>query len=287
MTLDVAELKSRLHKQSELIMILKSRADSEMENRKLAECKLLSELKRNEDLREQLAQCQQKASDAEINNRVLRSTLDSLSFELLCQTSTKKSGDILKTDACIQAEPEKNFQDKSINTQRNDKERLDVYRDKLRRLRERSNELSGSINQVKSFYLENQKTLRISLEGLIALITTKDSIHLRTSKDYHDDCVKWENERKTLTSQLEDERILNNDIRMKLDTAYADKSKLEDTIKKLKEQREREMKEFNANRRVKCLEEELMNSKLEVEQMKQIVLFLRSGFTNVFRFGNS
>ncbi|CAH8846984.1 unnamed protein product [Trichobilharzia szidati] len=270
MTLDVAELKSRLHKQSELIMILKSRADSEMENRKLAECKLLSELKRNEDLREQLAQCQQKASDAEINNRVLRSTLDSLSFELLCQTSTKKSGDILKTDACIQAEPEKNFQDKSINTQRNDKERLDVYRDKLRRLRERSNELSGSINQVKSFYLENQKTLRISLEGLIALITTKDSIHLRTSKDYHDDCVKWENERKTLTSQLEDERILNNDIRMKLDTAYADKSKLEDTIKKLKEQREREMKEFNANRRVKCLEEELMNSKLEVEQMKQL-----------------
>ncbi|VDQ00220.1 unnamed protein product [Trichobilharzia regenti] len=262
MTLDVAELKSRLHKQSELIMILKSRADSEMENRKLAECKLLSELKRNQDLKEQLVQYQQ--------NRVLRSNLDSLSFELLCQTSAKKLGHHL-TDACIQAEPVKTFQDKSISTQRNDEECLDVYRDKFRRLSEKSNELSGLINQAKSFYLKNQKTLQISLEGLIGLITKKDNIHLRTSKDYHDHCVKWENERKTLTSQLEDERILNNDMRMKLNEAYADKSKLEDTLKKLKEQREREMKEFNANVRVKCLEEELMNSKLEMEQMKKII----------------
>uniref|UniRef100_A0A5K4ENR4 Uncharacterized protein n=1 Tax=Schistosoma mansoni TaxID=6183 RepID=A0A5K4ENR4_SCHMA len=100
MTVDVT---SRLHEQSELIMTLKLRADSEMERRKQAECKLLNELNKNHYLQQQLLECQQRVSDAEVNNRVLRSTLNDISYELLSQTLTKNSNtDLPRRDTSVQ-----------------------------------------------------------------------------------------------------------------------------------------------------------------------------------------
>nr|AAW26693.1 SJCHGC08835 protein [Schistosoma japonicum] len=84
MNLDVT---SRLQEQSELIMVLKSRADFEMKRRKEAEYKLLEELSKSQDLQHQLLDCQRRMCDAEVNNRVLRSTINDLIRTLLFQRS--------------------------------------------------------------------------------------------------------------------------------------------------------------------------------------------------------
>ncbi|CAH8523138.1 unnamed protein product [Heterobilharzia americana] len=270
MTLDVTELKSRLNEQSELIMILKSRADSEMEHRKLAEYKLLSELGKNQELTEKLLECQQRAADAELNNRVLRSTLDSLSYELFSHTSAKQSeNDISKTNIYTQTELRDNFQDKNTSADYYDEERLDEISSKLRELRRQNSELSKLVNGVKLTHLKNHKAMQSRLNHVAALISTIHNIYLRTKQNYDSDYVKWESDRQILISQLENEKNLHKETLMKMSSIESDKVKLENTVIKLKEAREREMKEFSTNKHIKYLNEELNNSKLELQQLKQ------------------
>ncbi|CAH8523171.1 unnamed protein product [Heterobilharzia americana] len=239
MTLDVTELKSRLNEQSELIMILKSRADSEMEHRKLAEYKLLSELGKNQELTEKLLECQQRAADAELNNRVLRSTLDSLSYELFSHTSAKQSeNDISKTNIYTQTELRDNFQDKNTSADYYDEERLDEISSKLRELRRQNSELSKLVNGVKLTHLKNHKAMQSRLNHVAALISTIHNIYLRTKQNYDSDYVKWESDRQILISQLENEKNLHKETLMKMSSIESDKVKLENTVIKLKEARD-------------------------------------------------
>ncbi|VDP33765.1 unnamed protein product [Schistosoma margrebowiei] len=125
-------------------------------------------------------------------------------------------------------------------------------------------------NEMRSIYTQNFKTIQNRLNCLTDLISTVCSSYLKVNQAYHNDDVKWRNERQNLSSHLENEKHLNEEIRIKLNIMEAEKKKIENDINKLKEQRENEMKEFNANKQIKRLKEELDISKLQTEQMRQV-----------------
>uniref|UniRef100_A0A3Q0KMS7 Uncharacterized protein n=2 Tax=Schistosoma mansoni TaxID=6183 RepID=A0A3Q0KMS7_SCHMA len=266
MTVDVT---SRLHEQSELIMTLKLRADSEMERRKQAECKLLNELNKNHYLQQQLLECQQRVSDAEVNNRVLRSTLNDISYELLSQTLTKNSNtDLPRRDTSVQTGNEF-CRSKVVSVEESNRRSSKEYLWKFRELKKENSKLLQLINGMRSIYTQNFKTIQNHLNCLTDLISTVCSFYLKVNQAYHNDDINWRNERQNLSSQLENEKHLTEEIRNKLNTMEADKKKLGNIINKLKEQRENEMKEFNANKEIKRLKEELDISKLQTEQIRQ------------------
>ncbi|CAH8543205.1 unnamed protein product [Schistosoma haematobium] len=266
MTVDVT---SRLHEQSELIMTLKSRADSEMERRKQAECKLVNELNKSNDLQQQLLECQQRVSDAEINNRVLRSTLNDLSYELFSKTLSKNTNtDLTRRDTSVQTGDEF-CQSKVVSVEASNTRSFKQYLWKFRELKQENNKLLQLTNEMRSIYTQNLKTIQNRLNCLTDLISTVCSSYLKVNQAYHNDDVKWRNERQNLSLHLENEKHLTEEIRIKLNIMEAEKKKIEKTINKLKEQRENEMKEFNANKQIKRLKEELDISKLQTEQMRQ------------------
>uniref|UniRef100_A0A5K4ENC3 Uncharacterized protein n=1 Tax=Schistosoma mansoni TaxID=6183 RepID=A0A5K4ENC3_SCHMA len=124
---------------------------------------------------------------------------------------------------------------------------------------------------MRSIYTQNFKTIQNHLNCLTDLISTVCSFYLKVNQAYHNDDINWRNERQNLSSQLENEKHLTEEIRNKLNTMEADKKKLGNIINKLKEQRENEMKEFNANKEIKRLKEELDISKLQTEQIRQFI----------------
>ncbi|CAH8535551.1 unnamed protein product [Schistosoma margrebowiei] len=263
------DVTSRLHEQSELIMTLKSRADFEMERRKEAECKLLNELNKSHDLQQQLLECQQRVSDAENNNRVLRSTLNDLSYELLSKTLNKNTNtDLTRRDTSVQTGDEFR-QSKVVSVEASNTRSSNQYLWKFRELKKENNKLLQLTNEMRSIYTQNFKTIQNRLNCLTDLISTVCSSYLKVNQAYHNDDVKWRNERQNLSSHLENEKHLNEEIRIKLNIMEAEKKKIENDINKLKEQRENEMKEFNVNKQIKRLKEELDISKLQTEQMRQ------------------
>ncbi|KAH8877384.1 hypothetical protein KSF78_0005200 [Schistosoma japonicum] len=249
MNLDVT---SRLQEQSELIMVLKSRADFEMKRRKEAEYKLLEELSKSQDLQHQLLDCQRRMCDAEVNNRVLRSTINDLSEEILSQTLVRSSNTVIpKVDVSMQTEIEIHHNDNTSVGPRME-EIFETHLLKFSELYKEINELSQLVNETKSVFAQHQKTIQDNLKILTDLFLTV-----------------CKNERQSLLLQLENERCSNEAIRTKLNIVETDKLELENTIIKLKEQKDREMKKFNANKQVKRLKEELANSYLQLEQIKQ------------------
>ncbi|CAI2728940.1 unnamed protein product [Schistosoma spindalis] len=274
MTVDVT---SRLHEQSELIMTLKSRADSEMERRKQAECKLLNELNKNHDLQQQLLEYQQRVSDAEVNNRVLRSTLNDLSYELLSKTLGKNSNtESTRRDTSVQTGNEF-CQSKVVSVEASDTKCCKQYLWKFRELKKDNNKLLQRTNEMRSIYTQNLKTIQNHLNCLTDLILTVCSSYLKVNQAYHNDDVKWRNEIQNLSLHLENEKHLTEEIRIKLNIMEAEKKKIESTINKLKEQRENEMEEFNANKQIKRLKEELDISKLQTEQIRQwFIIIIKS-----------
>ncbi|CAH8569415.1 unnamed protein product [Schistosoma rodhaini] len=212
-----------------------------------------------------------RVSDAEVNNRVLRSTLNDLSHELLSQTLTKNSNtDLPRRDLSVQTGNEF-CQSKVVSVEESNRKSSKEYLWKFRELEKENNKLSQLINGMRSLYTQNLKTIQNHLNCLTDLISTVCSSYLKVNQAYHNDNIKWRNERQNLSSQLENEKHLTEEIRNKLNTMEADKKKLGNIINKLKEQRENEMKEFNANKEIKRLKEELDISKLQTEQIRQFI----------------
>ncbi|KAK4471765.1 hypothetical protein MN116_005163 [Schistosoma mekongi] len=259
----------RLQEQSELIMVLKSRADSEIERRKEAEHKLLDELSKSQYLHQQLLDCQRRVCDAEVNNRVLRSTIKDLSHELLSQTLVKNPNTVISTaDVSIQTEIE-THQNEITSVKHKKEEILKTHLLKIRELHKETNELSQLANETKSVYVQHRKTIQDNLKTLTDLVLTVCNSYLQINHAYCNNNIERKNEEQCLLLQLENERHLNEAIRTKLNIVENDKIELENTTIKLKKQKDREIKELNANKQVKRLKEELANSYLHLEQIKQ------------------
>uniref|UniRef100_A0A094ZMN8 Uncharacterized protein n=1 Tax=Schistosoma haematobium TaxID=6185 RepID=A0A094ZMN8_SCHHA len=266
MTVDVT---SRLHEQSELIMTLKSRADSEMERRKQAEATAFGMPTEASNFNNDIMLTFYRVSDAEINNRVLRSTLNDLSYELFSKTLSKNTNtDLTRRDTSVQTGDEF-CQSKVVSVEASNTRSFKQYLWKFRELKQENNKLLQLTNEMRSIYTQNLKTIQNRLNCLTDLISTVCSSYLKVNQAYHNDDVKWRNERQNLSLHLENEKHLTEEIRIKLNIMEAEKKKIEKTINKLKEQRENEMKEFNANKQIKRLKEELDISKLQTEQMRQ------------------
>ncbi|TNN16683.1 hypothetical protein EWB00_000229 [Schistosoma japonicum] len=191
--------------------------------------------------------------DAEVNNRVLRSTINDLSEEILSQTLVRSSNTVIpKVDVSMQTEIEIHHNDNTSVGPRME-EIFETHLLKFSELHKEINELSQLVNETKSVFAQHQKTIQDNLKILTDLFLTV-----------------CKNERQSLLLQLENERCSNEAIRTKLNIVETDKLELENTIIKLKEQKDREMKKFNANKQVKRLKEELANSYLQLEQIKQV-----------------
>ncbi|CAH8547294.1 unnamed protein product [Schistosoma haematobium] len=210
-----------------------------------------------------------RVSDAEINNRVLRSTLNDLSYELFSKTLSKNTNtDLTRRDTSVQTGDEF-CQSKVVSVEASNTRSFKQYLWKFRELKQENNKLLQLTNEMRSIYTQNLKTIQNRLNCLTDLISTVCSSYLKVNQAYHNDDVKWRNERQNLSLHLENEKHLTEEIRIKLNIMEAEKKKIEKAINKLKEQRENEMKEFNANKQIKRLKEELDISKLQTEQMRQ------------------
>ncbi|CAI2728939.1 unnamed protein product [Schistosoma spindalis] len=210
-----------------------------------------------------------RVSDAEVNNRVLRSTLNDLSYELLSKTLGKNSNtESTRRDTSVQTGNEF-CQSKVVSVEASDTKCCKQYLWKFRELKKDNNKLLQRTNEMRSIYTQNLKTIQNHLNCLTDLILTVCSSYLKVNQAYHNDDVKWRNEIQNLSLHLENEKHLTEEIRIKLNIMEAEKKKIESTINKLKEQRENEMEEFNANKQIKRLKEELDISKLQTEQIRQ------------------
>ncbi|CAH8497884.1 unnamed protein product [Schistosoma turkestanicum] len=210
-----------------------------------------------------------RASDAEVNNRVLRSTLNDLSYQLLSQTLTKNPNINLSRDNKSVQTTNEFCQSKSVEVEIPNQKDPQRHIWKFRQLKEETHQLLQLVNQMKSLYVQNYKIIQNHFNNLTDLISTTCNFCLKINQAYHDDDVNRKNERQSLFLQLENEKHLNKELCNKLNTMEEDKNKLENIIHKLKEQREHDMKEFNANKHIKRLKEELSISKLQAEQVKQ------------------
>ncbi|CAH8533324.1 unnamed protein product [Schistosoma guineensis] len=210
-----------------------------------------------------------RVSDAEVNNRVLRSTLNDLSYELFSKTLSKNTNtDLTRRDTSVQTGDEF-CQSKVVSVEASNTRSFKQYLWKFRELKQENNKLLQLTTEMRSIYTQNLKTIQNRLNCLTDLISTVCSSYLEVNQAYHNEDVKWRNERQNLSLHLENEKHLTEEIRIKLNIMEAEKKKIEKAINKLKEQRENEMKEFNANKQIKRLKEELDISKLQTEQMRQ------------------
>lgn len=61
---------------------------------------------------------------------------------------------------------------------------------------------------MRSIYTQNLKTIQNRLNCLTELISTVCSSYLKVNQAYHNDDVKWRNERQNLSLHLENEKHL-------------------------------------------------------------------------------
>ncbi|KAF8561108.1 hypothetical protein P879_07660 [Paragonimus westermani] len=272
---DILTVKSRLNEQSKLIMLLKESADKEMMQAREYEIRLAQEEDKSFELQQEIEQLRMRLTTSQTRIGTLSQTVDSLYKEL---NATKP----VQFEAEVQCQLElmkKQTADKQFNTELEWREELREYSE----LKEKCEQFHTICQQVQAENTKLQESLDKVLfeerENTMRFQQTVNKLHLEKEQ------LQTRLERLQQESELTDEKCSKENARLQREmwTARLHQEELESTVQKLERQntamkeelwklnelRKTEKDQFNVDKQVRRLTNQLNEVRDEYSKLQQ------------------
>ncbi|KAF5398309.1 hypothetical protein PHET_08202 [Paragonimus heterotremus] len=274
-TNDILTVKSRLNEQSKLIMLLKESADKEMMQAREYEIRLAQEEDKSFELQQEIEELRMRLTTSQTRIGTLSQTVDSLYKELHATKPVQ-----FETEVQCQFElTKKQTFDKQLNTEmdwRKElreyselKEKCEQFRAICQQVQAENSKLQDSLNKVQ--FTERENTVRfqqtVNKHRLEIQQLQSELERLQQGSDMAN--KKWSGENARLQREVTNAKLNQEKLETEVQKLQQQNTAMKEELWKLNEVRKTEEDQFNVDKQVRRLKNQLNEARDEYSKIQQ------------------